>query len=280
MDTYLNRLGINKKVLKHTRATTKKVKYDHVRDLVPQKEGMNFQMDYLELPKTKYGYDRLLVMVDLGTGECDFQPTSGKTADKTLNAMMQIFKRPYLNKPFASIRTDGGSEFKGAVKDWLYNESILLRQGISGRHKQTGSVESLNRQITHFIFAYLNTKEMETGKTYRYWLPILPELREILNEMRVKSRRKQNKTREREDVEITDIEAKYDIGDKVYRKLDVPQDTLGNKHIGSFRTGDVRYEMKAREIMKVLYYPNNVRYMLKGLPNVSFTQDEVIPEQK
>jgi hypothetical protein len=36
-------------------------------------------MDYLELPETKLGFNRLLVMVDLATDELDFQETKTKT---------------------------------------------------------------------------------------------------------------------------------------------------------------------------------------------------------
>ena len=31
-----------------------------------------------------------------------------------------------------------------------------------------------------------------------------------------------------------------------------------------------------KTIEKVLYYPNNIRYILEGLKNVSYTEDEIL----
>ena len=165
-------LGISDKILKHS-SKKKKVKFEKVKDIIPQAEDYNFQADYLELPTTAKGYNRLLVMVDLATDEIDFEPTKNKSADTTLKAMKVIFKRPYLNKPYASIRTDSGTEFKGAVKKYLYEESILHSVSLPGRHRQTANVESANKQIGRFLNAYMNTVENKTGSVYREWTDII-----------------------------------------------------------------------------------------------------------
>ena len=272
MSTILKNLNIDPKIIKHSKIIVKKPKFDKVKDSIPAKEDYNFQMDYLELPETKLGFNRLLVMVDLATDELDFQETKNKDANTTLKAMKAIFKRPYLNKPYASIRTDLGTEFKSEVGRYLYKESILHRPGISGRHKQTGNVEMANKQISTILNAYMNSVERETGSPYKEWTDIIDKIRPMLNKMRKKE------TKETPMAEITDNhEPKFNIGDIVYRKLDKPQDARGyNQNTENFRTGDIRWEFTARAIEQIFYYPNNIRYQLNGLKNVSFTEDELI----
>jgi len=55
-----------------------------------------------------------------------------------------MFKRKHLNKPYASIRTDDGTEFKGVFKKYLDEERILHRAGLPTRHSQVENAESLN----------------------------------------------------------------------------------------------------------------------------------------
>ena len=217
MNSILEALDIDPKILKHTTGGGKKVKFDSVKDSIPMKADYNFQMDYLELPTTKEGYNRLLVMVDLATDEVDFEPTKNKDSKTTLKAMQAIFKRPHLNKPYASIRTDGGSEFKADVGKYLYNQSILHRPGISGRHKQTGNVEMANKQISVILNAYMNNIEHKTRKVYKEWTDIIAKIRPLMNKARKK------KLITKPIPEITDAMPKYDKGDLVYRKLDKPQ---------------------------------------------------------
>ena len=271
MKAILKALDIDDKVMKHSSPSTKKIKFDKVKDSIPTKEDYNFQMDYLELPKTKQGFNRLLVMVDLATDEVDFEPTKNKDSKTTLKAMQAIFKRPFLNKPYASIRTDAGTEFQGEVKKYLYNESILHRPGISGRHKQTGNVEMANKQISTILNAYMNNVEYKTRKVFREWTDIIPEVRKLLNKSRKKVLGEETPI-----AEITDDLPKFKVDDLVYRKLDKPQNMQGvNQNTDYFLSGDIRFEFNARAITDVFFYPNNIRYRLNGLPFVSYTEDEL-----
>jgi hypothetical protein len=272
MNDIFKNLNIDPKIIKHSKIITKKPKFDKVKDSVPSIADYNFQMDYLELPTTKQGFDRLLVMVDLATDEIDFEPTKNKDAITTLKAMKAIFKRPYLNKPYASIRTDAGSEFKGDVGKYLYNESILHRPGISGRHRQTGNVEIANKQIATILNAYMNSVERKSGEVYREWTNIIAKIRPMLNKLRKKE------TKETPIAEITDqLDPKFNIGDLVYRKLDKPMDARGYyQNTDNFRVGDIRFEFTARAIEQIFYYPNNIRYQIHGLNNVSFTENELM----
>jgi hypothetical protein len=77
-----------------------------------------------------------------------------------------------------------------------------------------------------------------------------------------------------------DLPPNYKINDLVYRRLEVPIDKFGNKlHNTNFRQGDVRFEFIPRKVSQVLAYssPNPWRYILNGLPNVSYAEAELIP---
>ena len=112
--------------------------------------------DLLQLPKTSKGYTHLLVVVDLASSEFDIEPLKSTTAEATLDAMLKMFKRKYVKKPYASIRTDGGSEFKGVFHKWLYDNSILHKTASPYRHKQMANVEALNKQLARLFNGYMN----------------------------------------------------------------------------------------------------------------------------
>eukprot|EP00981_Chlorochromonas_danica_P010827 scaffold3440_cov166-Ochromonas_danica.AAC.1 len=97
-----------------------------------------------------------------------------------------MFKRKYIKKPYASLKTDGGSEFKGVFHKWLQNNEIMHKVSLPFRHKQMANVESLNRQLGRLFNGYMNTKEEETGKRYREWTDIVDIVRKELNEHRHK----------------------------------------------------------------------------------------------
>ena len=62
----------------------------------------------------------------------------------------------------------------------------------------------------------------------------------------------------------------------VRRRLDRPQDILGNVLSGVKRAGDPTYETKIRKVEQQLIRPGmNVRYVLEGLPHVSYARYEL-----
>lgn len=274
MNELLQKFDIDETIIKHTKPISKKsITFDKVSDVIPPFEDYNFQADHLNLPTTKDGYKYLLTVCDLATGECDFEPTKTQSADETLRAFKAIIKRPYLNKPYASLRTDSGTAFRGTFGKWLYENSILHSRGLSGRHKQTGNVEALNRQISIVLNAYMNTKERYMTLPYREWITVLPKLRKELNAMR---KHRQHLFTNDNSTPI-DKQPKYKKGDFVYYKLDRPQDARGYyiNNSSTFRIGDVRLSMIPKKITQVLFYPRNIRYILKGLENVAYTEDEL-----
>ena len=281
MNNILKQFDLDETVIKHSMPNKKKkVVFDKTKDIVPPFEDYNFQADHIHMPTTKKGNKFILTIVDLATDECDFEPVPNEDSSTTLKAMKKIFKRPYLNKPYASLKTDSGKAFEGQVKDYLYNESILHSTSISGRHKQTGNIEAVNRQIVMVLNAYMNSQERRTGRTYREWDTFdLNKLRQELNKMRKKEVVQPGEPYDVKDV--TDKLPMYNVNDLVHRKLDKPQDARGYfQNTENFRIGDIRFEFHPRKILQVLHYPNNIRYMLQGVPNVAYTEDELMPSEQ
>lgn len=284
--TILNSLNINEKFTKETK---KQKSFTNVKANIPQKANYNQMCDILYLPeatdkKTGEKFKLALIVVDLYTSKFDIEPLVDKQTSTVLNALLKIYKRSYVKKPFGSLQTDFGSEFKGVFHKWLHDESILHKQSVTNRHSQQSVVESLNKQIGRLIMGYLNGLEEKSGKVERNWLAILPQIRTKLNEYRSQ---KAKSERENFDTDAhffnAQFESKFNIGDIVFNKLDWPEDALGNKQPTSkFRAGDYRYSKVPKKIVKVLlmntkpYY----RYVLESLPNVSYTEQELIKAGK
>lgn len=274
MDKLTKELGIDES---HTKPIKKAKEYTHVKDNVYPKEDYNFMADLLALPTTKEGYRYLLVVLDLWTDEFDIEPMKTKKSSETLIALKKIFKRKYLNKPYASIQTDQGSEFKGNFKQWLFNSNILHRQAKKGRHSQMSNVERLNRTLGRLLNGLMNTKEKQTGEAYKEWIKYLAVVRTKLNKYR-RERREKMKNKPTEDSINIFKDPKYKVGDSVYHVLDVPQNILGKEQpTHKFREGDRRWSLTPRKIKQVLYYdsPVQYRYRLEGMDNVSYTENQL-----
>jgi hypothetical protein len=261
------------------------------KDNLPPIEDYNAMVDTLHLPKTKDGYAFLLVMVDLATHECDFEPMryeqkpskkpkkDAVTAEMSLAAMMKIFKRKYLNKPYASISADGGPEFKGVFKKYCYDNSILLRVGEVGRHYQSAPVESLNRQLGRLLNGYMNKMTLKTNKPFYEWTDIIDIIRVKLNEFRkVPTSVKSMKDVTYKTADITH-KPKFHDGDLVYRLLDHVEDAMGYKQSSEkYREGDYRYDRQPRAIKQTFFYTGDqlYRYQLTGLPHVSYSEYQLM----
>lgn len=283
MRAILNRLGIDETL---TKTRMKEKVYNKVKNHIPMIEDYNDMLDLLELPETKQKYKYLVVIVDLATSECDFEPIKNKTANDVKNAVNAIFKRSYVKKPYASIQTDNGKEFKGEFNNYLYNSNILHKLSLPYRHTQNSVIEAVNRQLGRFLNGYMNMKEAETGKLYKEWTDILAILRTELNKYR----------KQKMPTYVSDFKypffapstnPKFKIGDIVHYKLDYPENALGNKQpTPNFRMGDFRYSFAPKRIKKIVYLLDEpfYRYILEGagLENVSFSQNQLIksPERE
>lgn len=252
----------------------KETKFTHVIDNVPLKEDYNFMADLLFLPSDKRGNKYCLSMVDLATNEIDFEPLKNKRPETVLKGMEKIFKRGILKKPYASLATDAGSEFKGVFHKWLYDEDIYHKVGVPERHKQMSTVENLNKQLGILFNAYMNKKEKETGKVNKQWTEIIDFVRTELNAHR---KRDLNKIQQNEEFDFKKKQ-KFNVGDLVFYKSEIPLNALGKKQTTkNFRVGDYRYYPEPKRIKQVFYYTGDVphRYQLEGLTNVSYTENEL-----
>jgi hypothetical protein len=277
----IKKLNIDETFTKPLRKNT--IKFDSVKANTLLQPDYNYMADILYLPESSSGFKFLLCVVDLGTDEFDIQPMESINSTTSLNAIKKIFGRKILMKPKASIRTDGGPEFKGNFKKYCYDNNILHRIAISGRHKQLANVDSLMVQLERLFIGYMNLKEEETGIVFKEWDEIIPFVREELNYIRKKDPvdpfKQQIVPRINSD---TNIEPKYSVGDYVYRIVDNPIDATGEAQpTKNFRVGDYKWEhTKPRKIIRVLLYPNNFRYLIEGIDGTSYTETELRPAKK
>jgi hypothetical protein len=278
MNKILKELNINEKYSKPVKI---KKEFSKVKDNIPLKADYNFMADLLELPETKKGFKYLLVVVDLATDEFDIEPITNNKSLTVVDAMKKMFKRRYIKKPYASIRTDGGAEFKDAFDKYCYENNILHKVGVAGRHQQTSNVERLNRELGRLFNGYMNAVEEKTGEIFKEWVEVVPKVKTMLNDFRKKP----------EGDPFTDIyptadltvQSKYKVHDVVYRISEKPLDALGRKQpTQNFRMGDYRWERIPRKIIRVLRYAGKVpiRYILENLPNVAYAENELMPAEE
>ena len=264
-----------------TRITKRPTKFTNVYDNIPHVKNANHMADLLMLPTTKQGYKYLLVVTDLATKNVDFEPLKNKEPDDILKALKTIYSREYLKLPYYSLTTDGGSEFKGKFHNYLYENNILHSVGLSGRHSQTGSVEILNKQIGYALNLYMNNIELRTGKIYREWTNILQPLRTEIN--KIKEIKTENPYTQKFPLPDTlDKKPKFKVGDIVHHQLDKPKNALGHELYGNFRMGDYRFDTTPRKIERIFIYdgPETFRYQLDTMPNVSFTEAQLMKSKE
>lgn len=297
MEQLLKDIGVREKLMKPAR---KEKEFNKVKDNIPAVEDYNFMADLLHLPTAKYGWKYLLTMVDLANDEMDIEPLRSKTAEAVLNATKKIFDRGILKMPEASIRTDSGTEFKSVYAQFLHDNNIMHKISLPDRHKQTGNVERLNRELSRLIMGYLTTKDMDNGRNNKDWSHLVPIIRTRLNEIRKKKLPKNWKTKSypvHDPTEFIDkkkvktksgklkwketykmVKPKYRVGDKVHHVLNRPQNAKDKKEIGTWRMGDLRWSQKKKKIVQVLMYPGTTvryRYLLEGITQASFSGAEL-----
>jgi hypothetical protein len=278
MNQLLEKLGINERFTKNYE---KQKKFNKIYNNIPHIANYNQMSDLLFLPTTKQGFKFLLVVVDLATRLFDVEPLKTKSAQTVLDALQKIYKRKTITQPYASLTTDMGTEFQGTFHKWLYNHDILQKVAVAGRHKQLSMVESLNKQLGRLLNGYMNSKEEETGRPYREWTDVLPVLRTELNKIRERNLPKDPVP----PLKVPDVESppKYKKGDYVHYKLDAPENILGEKqNTANFRMGDRRWSSTSHQITSVIMMNDfpNWRYTLEGVPNVSYSEYELIPSEQ
>jgi hypothetical protein len=278
-ENILNKLNVPKEIIDKTKRYIRPKIQNRVKNNVVLKDNYNFMQDLLELPKNKEGYKYLVVLCDIANNAFDIEPIKSKTPKSVLDATLEMFKRKYISKPYASIRTDGGNEFKGVYSKWMYDNNILHKVGV--KNTQLANVERLNGELAYLFNEYMNAKEKETGKVYREWTDVIDIVRHDLNKLRKIDLSKISYF----DQPIFNAQEppKYKIGDLVYYKLQEPENILGTKqNTSNFRMGDVRWSLVARKIVKVIFMNDKpyYRYILSEMPNVSFSEYELKPAKE
>jgi hydrogenase maturation factor len=264
--------------------TPKKQKvFNHVSNGIVPVKGMNYEADLLILPKTKKGFQYLLVVVDLADRSFDIEPLKNKDAQTVLNGFKNMFKRSYVKKPEISLRTDGGGEFQKELDKFLKDNKIIHSVSLPDRHKQMANVESLNRSLGRLFNMYMNSKEIETDEQYNNWDDIISIVRNELNKIRKIQLPKFNDWNIQMFDPIKAGEPKYKIGDLVHRKLDAPKNALNkDQSTKTFREGDIRWDVLPRKIIKVIYMADSpwYRYILDGISQASYCDIELMPSKE
>ena len=75
----------------------------------------------------------------------------------------------------------------------------------------------------------------------------------------------------------TDNKPKFKINDVVFFKSEKPRNALGQvQPTNNFREADYRFDItNPKKIKQIVYYPKNIRYILDGKNNVSYTAPEL-----
>ena len=283
MNKLYKKVGISEKQLTLSQQQPKQRVYNSIYNNIIHEEGFNYMADLIMFPETKQGYKYLLVVVDLYTNGFDIEPLKNKSAETTLKAYQQMLKRNFIEMPQGTMRTDSGSEFKAMFNKFLITNNIIHRVSLPNRHKQTGPVENLNKTLSKLLMSYIVNVEEQTKKNFNEWIEILPTVRKDLNKIRRESRIKEKKyleDEENEPVYDSRVKQAYQIGDYVYNKLDWPEDALRKKQpTPQRRMGDYTYSREPKKIVRVILMNDAPyhRYLLYNMPNVSYSEDELIP---
>ena len=258
--TKLDKNALKNEKLYNLYKTPKKDKGVNMPRIEVFEENAVHQADILFLPHDG-AYKYALVVVDAATKKVDAEPLKGKSAEDVLNAFMKIYGRKILKLPMR-LEVDSGGEFKGAVKKYFTDKGVFVRYGQPSRHRQQALVERVNQILGKSLYMRMVGQEMLTGEKETRWIKDLPVMTKAINTERAKRVKK----------EVVDPVCAGDScnlltkGTKVRVQLDEPIDLLtGEKLHGHFRSTDIRWNPKIREIKEILIRPGQPpMYLLDG----------------
>ena len=243
---------------------------DEVPKFSVYQKNYSHQADILYLPYDN-GYKYALVVVDNNTRMVDAVPLKSKDADTVLRAIIKIYNRGIIKTPKV-LEVDSGSEFKSSFKIHFVNRGIKLHVALPNRHRTQALVERKNQIIGTIIHQVQTQTELETGKINRKWIDILPEIIKEINQNLPRP-----KTTQESDYPIISKSNKdlLAIGQKVRVTLDYPQDTLGKKLHGKFRSTDQRFTQNIYKVREVLLKPDYPPLYLTNKDNVARTKGQL-----
>ena len=253
MNTIRESLGINNAdtslYSKLYRITKNASEQTHIKDNVPIVSGYNYMADILHLPTDKFGYNKLLVVVDIGSDEFDIEKMKGETAKETLSAYNKMLKRGIVKLPFASLLTDGGASFKDEFHKFLYFNEVDHRIAMPSRHHQLSNADNLCRQLGDLFNGVMNQKEVDTGKQSKAWTQSIDMVREQLNEY---SKNRLNK-------QLAKKGASFPVD---LTTFEYP--TFDNIIISNKKTKQIQPKYKVGDLVNVLYNEPHIALSLPG----------------
>lgn len=221
-----------------------------------------YQMDLIEMGmdrKEKNEFKYVFVIINMRTRICDVEPMMNKTAEESLKVFKIILNRKIITN-VNYIYADNGSEFDNNIFLKFCNENnIKIFFTRAGQHRFNTIVENINGLFKRFIYRYINykyetiyddTKPDHNLTEIRKFKEALFIIRDEINKI---NKEKYPITPNMMKYEITNDEPKFNIGDKVYIKLDHPIEPNGsNKKTGDFfRYGDMIFSRKIYTIIRI-----------------------------
>ena len=244
------------------------------------------QADLVFLPHD-HGYKYLLVCIDTFDRKFDAIPLKEKYSDVVMRAFKVIYEEHKILKFPTCMQFDSGSEFKGDVKDYFHSHKVDVRYALTARHRQQGLIERLNQTIGTLLMKRMTAEELLTHKPATKWVSDVPELIRVLNEHRPQQPKEMDEKKSDIKHKIPDkIEEPIftkeshniiPIGTKVRATLDYPIDVGTGKRVhGVFRSGDIRWNPKEREVEEVILRPNlPPMYLLDGTQDARRHTDQI-----
>jgi len=248
-----------------------------------------------------------LVVVDIATRTSAARALADKTANSTRNALIDIYNDngpvgplEYTLEPPDRMEMDGGSEFKASFSRYLRGVTTYIKVGRPGRSRQQALAENLNRYIGRVISiaqAKLMLEAEAAGQLEesRDWVPWLQDIMAAINDhlqrkprplqqtvggierLRPLCRLDRKKGSTTKQGSVNDC-AVLDIGTRVRVKNDKPSTVTGERLSGSKRAGDPTFGPKIHTIVeRFLTIGGPPRYVIEGLPQTSFTKNELRP---
>lgn len=247
----------NTKLLSELHKIPKKEVGDNMPTFQDFKEHFTDQADILYLPTAKYGFKYLLVVVDTHSRHFDAEPLKNKDAFSTLQGFRKIYDRGLLKFP-KILEVDDGNEFKGDVKRYFEKHDAYVRTAMTNRHRQQALVEAKNYLIGRVIFHILNLNELNNKKTSKDWYKSSGEFRKLVKVINDNIKYKPITEQKNGNILITkDNKELLPEGTKVRVTLDYPEDVAhGNRLIGKFRAGDIRFSKDIKTVEWIVLKPN------------------------
>lgn len=227
------------------------------------------QADILFLPDDN-GYKYALVVADVGSRLIDARPLKNKTPSAVLDALKNIYNGKILQPVTNVFGIDAGTEFQGAVKNYLEDVlKVQIKVGKPNRHTQQSIVERKNRDIGKKLFMRMVEEELQTEEVSKAWVDFLPSIVDKINKRTKKTRVRQINKKEAPKFQCSgDACDMIEQGTKVRVMLDAPVNAHDSSKLnGRFRETDIRWSIKPRTVTKSLIAPGNPPMYLLDLPN-------------